>query len=59
MYWMTVVVFVWDAAIIFPLSAPKVRREFTRAAYYIDKVTRWVMLGLLGLTIVKSALVRQ
>ncbi len=56
---MTVVVFVWDAAIIFPLSAPKVRREFTRAAYYIDKVTRWVMLGLLGLTIVKSALVRQ
>ncbi|EAQ54879.1 MULTISPECIES: LysE family transporter [Vibrio] len=56
--WMTVVVFVWDAAIIFLLSAPKVRREFTRVAYYIDKVTG-VMLGLLGLTIVKSALVRQ
>ncbi|KAA8679781.1 MULTISPECIES: LysE family transporter [Vibrio] len=56
--WMTMVVFIWDAAIIFLLSAPKVRREFTRAAYYIDKVTG-VMLGLLGLTIVKSALVRQ
>ncbi|PMM58044.1 LysE family translocator [Vibrio splendidus] len=56
--WMTVVVFVWGAAIIFLLSAPKVRREFTRVAYYIDKVTG-VMLGLLGLTIVKSALVRQ
>ncbi|OEF94737.1 lysine transporter LysE [Vibrio splendidus 12E03] len=45
--WMTVVVFVWDAAIIFLLSAPKVRPEFTRVAYYIDKVTG-VMRGYLA-----------
>ncbi|WP_261858289.1 LysE family translocator [Photobacterium sanguinicancri] len=56
--WMTLVVFIWDAAVISLLSAPKVRGQFTRIAYYIDKVTG-VMLGLIGFTIVKSALIRQ
>ncbi|MGF1683464.1 LysE family transporter [Photobacterium minamisatsumaniensis] len=56
--WMTLVVFIWDAAIISLLSTPKVRRQFTRLAYYIDKVTG-VLLGLIGFTIVKSAIIRQ
>lgn len=55
--WMTVVVFIWDAAIIFLLAAPKVRRRFTKAAYYIDKVTGAV-LGFIGISIIRSALVK-
>lgn len=55
--WMTLVVFLWDAAIIFLLSTNKVRSRFTRLAFYIDKVTG-AILGLIGFTIVKSAIVR-
>jgi threonine/homoserine/homoserine lactone efflux protein len=53
--WMTVVVFVWDAAIIFLLSVNKVRNQFTKCAYYIDKVTG-AILGVIGFSIVRSAL---
>ncbi|WP_105901255.1 LysE family translocator [Vibrio gangliei] len=53
--WMTLVVFLWDAAIIFLLSTEKVRHRFTKMAYYIDKVTG-AILGLIGVTIVKSAI---
>lgn len=55
--WMTIVVFLWDAAIIFLLSDQRVRRRFTKIAYYIDKVTG-ALLGLIGITIVKSTIVR-
>lgn len=56
--WMTIIVFLWDLSIIFLLSTRKVRSKFTKAAYYIDKVTG-VLLGLIGFAIVKSALLRQ
>ncbi|MBB5320303.1 LysE family translocator [Marinobacter oulmenensis] len=55
--WMTLVVFLWDAAIIFMLSANKARSRFAKAAYYIDKLTG-AILGIVGFTIVKSALTR-
>lgn len=56
--WMTTVVFLWDVAVIFFLSRGKVRSKFTRVAYYVDKVTG-AILGVIGFTIVKSALVKQ
>ena len=56
-FWMTSVVFVWDTAIIFLLSTEKVRSRFTKLAYYIDKVTG-LLLGMIGVTIVKSALIK-
>lgn len=55
--WMTMVVFLWDVAIIYLLSTEKVRCRFTKMAYYIDKVTG-AILGLIGITIVKSAITR-
>ncbi|WP_233447433.1 LysE family transporter [Vibrio cholerae] len=55
--WMMLVVFIWDATIIFLLSTNKVRSRFTKLAFYIDKVTG-AILGLIGFTIVKSAIVR-
>lgn len=57
-FWMTIVVLVWDIAIIFLLSTPKVRTTFTQAAYYIDKVTG-ALLGIIGLTIVRTAIVER
>ena len=56
--WMTIIVFLWDLSIIFLLSTRKIRTKFTKAAYYIDKVTG-AILGLIGFAIVKSALVKQ
>ena len=55
--WMTLVVFLWDTAIIFFLSSNKVRDKFTRLAYYIDKLTG-AILGVVGFSIIKSALSR-
>ncbi|TVO34943.1 LysE family translocator [Vibrio algivorus] len=55
--WMTVIVFAWDAAVIYFLSVPRVRKRFTKMAYYIDKLTG-ALLGIIGVTIVKSAVVR-
>ncbi|TEW47646.1 LysE family translocator [Psychromonas algicola] len=52
--WMTSVVFLWDLSVIYVLSREKVRRKFSKLAYYIDKCTG-VILGLIGFTIVKSA----
>lgn len=56
--WMTIIVFLWDLSIIFLLSTPKVRSQFTKSAYYIDKITG-AILGLIGFAIVKSALMKQ
>jgi len=53
--WMTSVVFLWDISVIYVLSREKVRRKFSKLAYYIDKCTG-VILGLIGVSIVKSAL---
>lgn len=55
--WMTLIVFIWDAAIIFFLSTHRVRSRFTKMAFYIDKITG-AILGLIGFTIVKSAMAR-
>ncbi len=55
--WMTVIVFLWDLSIIFVLSTRTMRSKFTKAAYYIDKVTS-ALLGLIGFAIVKSALIK-
>ena len=56
--WMTSIVFLWDAAIVYLLSGDRVRRKFTKLAYYIDKVTG-AILGLVGIAIVKSALAKS
>ena len=53
--WMTAVVFLWDAAIIFVLSRQKVRSVFNGVAFYIDKVAA-LILGAIGFTMVRSAL---
>lgn len=55
--WMTLVVFLWDVAIIYFLSTNQVRKKFSKAAYYIDKFTG-ALLGIMGLAIVKSALAK-
>lgn len=55
--WMTTIVFVWDMAIIYLLSAPKVRNKFVKTSYYIDKITG-AILGAIGFVIVKSALIK-
>jgi threonine/homoserine/homoserine lactone efflux protein len=55
--WMTSVVFVWDLSVIYVLSRDKVRRKFSKLAYYIDKCTG-AILGLIGFTIGKSALTK-
>ena len=56
--WMTSLVFIWDSAIVFLLSGDNVRRKFAKSSYYIDKVTG-AILGLVGFTIVKTALVKS
>lgn len=55
--WMTVVVFLWDVSVIYVLSIDKVRRKFSKVAFYIDKFTG-ALLGMIGFTIVKSALTK-
>jgi len=55
--WMTAMVFLWDVAVIYFLSASPVRRRFVGVAYYLDKAAGAV-LGLIGLTIVKSAIAK-
>lgn len=56
--WMTIVVFLWDTAIIFLLTTHKVRTMFTKAAYYIDKITG-ALLGIIGLAIVRTAIIEK
>lgn len=55
--WMTLIVFLWDVTIIYLLSANRVRNKFSKLAFYIDKFTG-AILGLIGLTIVRSALTK-
>lgn len=55
--WMTLLVFLWDVAIVYFLSTSQVRQKFAKAAYYIDKFTG-ALLGIMGLAIVRSALTK-
>ena len=52
--WMASIVFIWDSSIVFLLSTNRVRRKFSKFAYFIDKCTG-VILGIIGISIVKSA----
>jgi threonine/homoserine/homoserine lactone efflux protein len=52
--WMTLLVFFWDAFIIFALSRTSVRSVFSRLAYYIDKLAG-VILGVFGAKLLESA----
>ena len=52
--WMTFIVFFWDAMIILFLSQPRVRAQFARIAFYIDKIAG-VLLGLVGIKLLQSA----
>lgn len=53
--WMTLIVFVWDAFIIFVLSKNKIRNLFNKTSFYIDKCTGTI-LGAFGLTLIYSSL---
>ncbi len=55
--WMATVVLLWDMMIIHVLSVPKVRNQFSKLSYYIDKVTG-AILGAIGFTIVRSAVAK-
>ena len=52
--WMAVLVFAWDAMIIFVLSQHNVRQWFAKLAFYVDKVAG-VLLGIMGWTLLKNA----
>lgn len=52
--WMTALVFVWDAAIIFILSHRPVRQAFGQLAFYFDKLAG-ALLGLMGAKLLHSA----
>jgi threonine/homoserine/homoserine lactone efflux protein len=54
--WMTALVFLWDAFIIFVLAQDRVRKAFSRIAFYVDKVAGTI-LGLIGITLVRAAVV--
>lgn len=56
--WMTVLVFLWDAFIIFVLSQDRVRRVFSKIAFYVDKAAGSI-LGLIGLKLVESAVLEE
>ena len=56
--WMTVLVFVWDAFIIFILSKKPVKRVFSKIAFYIDKVAGTI-LGLIGLRLIQTAVLED
>lgn len=53
--WMTILVFAWDAMIIFVLSQPKVRHGFSKLVFYIDKIAG-MLLGLMGYKLLQSAI---
>jgi threonine/homoserine/homoserine lactone efflux protein len=56
--WMSGLVFVWDAFIIFILSRRRVRQVFTGIAFYIDKVTGTI-LGLIGVKILSTVILDE
>lgn len=53
--WMTVIVFIWDTFIILVLSQYRVKSIFNRIAFYIDKLTGF-LLGAFGLRLVYSSI---
>ncbi len=53
--WMTLLVFIWDAFIIFVLSKDTVKKFFSKIAYYIDKVAGTI-LGLIGLKLIQGTI---
>lgn len=56
--WMTSLVFFWDAFIIFVLSRRRVKKIFSRVAFYVDKVAG-TLLGLIGLKLIESAVLEE
>ena len=56
--WMTCIVFVWDAFIILVLSQERVKRVFSRIAFYVDKLAGTI-LGFVGLKLLQSAVVQE
>lgn len=56
--WMSLLVSLWNAAIVLVLSGRRVRAAFGKAAFYIDKLVG-VLLGLIGLKLLQSALQRD
>jgi threonine/homoserine/homoserine lactone efflux protein len=52
---MTVLVFLWDAFIIYVLSQERVKGVFSRIAFYVDKVAG-TLLGLIGLKLIESTI---
>lgn len=56
--WMTVLVFLWDAFILFVLAQDRVRKAFSRIAFYVDKAAGTI-LGLIGITLVRAAVVGE
>ncbi|WP_267903009.1 LysE family transporter [Nitrincola iocasae] len=56
--WMTAIVFLWDVTIIYFLSKNSVRKKFTKMAFYIDKITGFI-LGAIGFSIVNSVWAKQ
>lgn len=53
--WMTFIVFAWDSLIILFLSQQKIRKVFSKVAFYFDKFAG-VFLGFIGLKLVHSAI---
>ena len=52
--WMTFIVFIWDAFIIFVLSRDRVKSFFNRIIYYVDKFTG-LILGAFGLRLIYAS----
>ena len=53
--WMTFIVFAWDSLIILFLSQQKIRKVFSKVAFYFDKFAG-VVLGFIGLKLEHSAI---
>ena len=53
--WMAGLIFVWDAMIILVLSRKRVRAQFGKIAFYVDKVAG-TLLGLMGIRLLHSAI---
>ena len=52
--WMAVIVFLWDACILFALTRPRVRNAFLRRVRLIDRATGLVLL-IVGVMILFAA----
>lgn len=56
--WMTAIVFLWNVTIIYFLSKNNVRNKFTKMAFYVDKVTGFILIAI-GFSIIKSVWAKQ